>query len=82
MEVLTAKRFKDERIIAYGAIERLKDAAATLESNDPTHKNGVKFLISKKQYETIIENELNRKCARHMNRDLIKKVIDARLRKL
>jgi hypothetical protein len=82
MEVLTAKRFKDERIIAYGAIERLKDAAATLESNDPTHKNGVKFLISKKQYETIVETELDRKCARHMNRDLIKKVIDARLRKL
>ena len=60
MEVLTAKRFKDERIIAYGAIERLKDAAATLESNDPTHKNGVKFLISKKQllYLCLLFNKL------------------------
>jgi hypothetical protein len=82
MDLLIDKRYKEERIIAYNTIEKIKDAAATLESNDPTHRNGVKFFISKKEYDSIIEGEFNRKCPRHMNRDLIKTIIDLRLKKL
>ena len=82
MDLLIDKRYKEERIVAYNTIEKIKDAAATLESNDPTHRNGVKFFISKKQYDSIIENEFDRRCSRHMNRDLIKKIIDLRLKKL
>ena len=55
MDLLIDKRYKEERIIAYNTVEKIKDAAATLESKDPSHRNGVKFLISKKQYHSIIE---------------------------
>jgi hypothetical protein len=81
-DVLTAKRYKDERCIAYIAVEKIKDAAATLESDDPNHKNGVKFSISKQRYHDIVETVFNERCARHMNRDLIRVVIDAKLKKL
>jgi hypothetical protein len=81
-DVLTAKRYKDERCIAYIVVEKIKDAAATLESNDPSHRNGVKYIISKKQYHHIVDTEFKKRCAKHMDRDLIKAVIDARLRKL
>lgn len=82
MELLLDKRYKEERIIAYTTVEKIKDAAATLESNDPSHKNGIKFLISKKQYESIVEEEFDKKCARHMNRELIKTIINLKLKKL
>ena len=82
MKIFTETKFKDERKIAYTVIEKIKQAAAVLESNDPTHKNGVKFFISKKEYDSIIEGEFNRRCPRHMNRDLIKTIIDLRLKKL
>ena len=68
MHVLAEKRFTDERRIAYSAIEKIKTAAAVLESNDPKHKNGVKYLISKKEY--------------HKNRESIKSFINTKLKKL
>lgn len=82
MELLLDKKYKEERIIAYNTIERLKNAAATLESKDPNHRNGIKFLISKKEYHSIIETEFDRRCARHMNRELIKTIINLKLKKL
>ena len=82
MEISTQKRFKDERYIAYSVIETLKYSAIALESNDPTHKNGVKYKISKKRYEDILNNEFNRKCAKHMNRESIIKFIETKLKKL
>ena len=82
MDLLIDKRYKEERIIAYGTVEKIKDAAATLESNDPKHRNGIKFLISKKQYYDIIENEFDRRCPRHMNREIVKTIINLKLKKL
>lgn len=82
MEVLTEKRFKDERLIAYSVIETIKTRAITMESNDPKHKNGVKYKISKTTYEDILNNEFNRKCAKHMNRELIRIFIETKLKKL
>jgi len=82
MEVFTETKFKDERKIAYTVIEKIKQAAAVLDSNDPTHKNGVKFFISKKQYEEILNTEFDKRCAKHMNRELIKSFINTKLKKV
>jgi hypothetical protein len=82
MHLLTEKKFTDERRIAYNAIERIKTAAAALESNDPTHKDGLKYLISKKQYHAIINEVFDEKCAKHMNREFIESFINTKLRKL
>ena len=82
MHLLAEKRFTDERRIAYTAIEKIKTAAAVLESNNPNHKNGVKYLISKKQYHTIIETVFDERCAKHMNREFIKSFINTKLKQL
>jgi hypothetical protein len=82
MDLLIDKRYKEERIIAYNTVEKIKDAAATLESNDPTHKNGVKFFISKKQYYEIIENEFNKRASRHIKKELVERLINLKLKKL
>ena len=82
MHDLVEKRFTDERRIAYTAIEKIKTAAAVLESNDPNHKNGVKYLISKKQYHKIIETVFDERCAKHMNREFIKSFINTKLKQL
>ena len=82
MHDLVEKRFTDERRIAYTAIEKIKAAAAVLESNDPNHKNGVKYFISKKQYHTIIETVFDERCAKHMNREFIKSFINTKLKQL
>ena len=82
MEVLTEKRFKDERCIAYSVIETIKTRAITMESNDPKHKNGVKYKISKTKYEDILKDEFNKKCAKHMNRESIRVFIETKLKKL
>lgn len=82
MEILTQKRFKDERFIAYSVIETLKSSAVTVKSDDPKHKNGVIYKISKKRYEDILTNEFNRKCAKHMNKESIRIFIETKLKKL
>jgi hypothetical protein len=82
MKIFTETKFKDERKIAYTVIEKIKQAAAVLESNDPTHKNGVKFFISKKEYNKILDTEFEKRCARHMNRELIKSFINTKLKKV
>jgi hypothetical protein len=82
MEILTQKRFKDERYIAYSVIETLKSSAVTVKSDNPKHKNGVIYNISKKKYEDIINTEVNRKCARHMNKESIRTFIENKLKKL
>lgn len=82
MHIIAEKKFTDERRIAYTAIEKIKTAAAVLESNDPTHKNGVKYLISKKQYHDIIQSVFNERCAKHMNREFIESFINIKLKKL
>ena len=82
MEVLTEKRFKDERLIAYSVIETIKNKATTIKSDDPKHKNGVIYKISKTTYEDILNNEFNKKCAKHMNRESIRVFIETKLKKL
>ena len=67
MEVFTENKFKDERWIAYSVIEKIKKASAVLDSNDPTHKNGVKFFISKKEYNKILDVEFEKRLSRERN---------------
>ncbi len=43
--MISQKRFKDERLIAYSAIDKIKSAAKVIPSDDPTHKNGVSYVI-------------------------------------
>jgi len=60
MSILVEKKFKDERRIAYSVIDKIKSEATALSSGNPKHKDGVKFLISKKRYDAIILISLKR----------------------
>jgi hypothetical protein len=80
--MISEKRFKDERLIAYSAIDKIKTAATVIPSDDPKHKDGVKYMISKKEYHAIIETVFENKCARHMNKESIKSFINTKLTKL
>jgi len=80
--MISEKRFKDERLIAYSAIDKIKSAAKVIPSDDPTHKNGVNYLISRKEYHAIIETVFEQRCAKHMNRESIRQFIDKQLKKL
>ncbi len=46
--------------IAASICVKIKDAAKVLPSNDPFHKNGVKFSIAKPVYHYIVEEELRK----------------------
>jgi hypothetical protein len=80
--MISEKRFKDERLIAYSAIDKIKTAASVIPSDDPKHKDGVMYMISKKEYHAIIETVFEQRCARHMNRESIREFINKQLKKL
>ena len=80
--MISEKIFKDERLIAYSAIDKIKIASTVIPSDNPTHKNGIIYKISKTTYEDILNNEFNKKCARHMNRESIRVFIETKLKKL
>jgi hypothetical protein len=61
MQLIFSEKYTKERRIAELITKKLKKTAATLKSNDPTHKNGVKYMISRKVYDDIILVELNKK---------------------
>ena len=61
-------------------LEKLKSTATHLKSNDPTHRNGIKYSISIKQYDAIIDESLNRRCVVHMNKNMIREFINCKLK--
>lgn len=79
MELVLSEKYTKERKIAESIANKLKKTAATLESNDPTHKNGVKYMISKKVYDNIIQVELT---DRGLSNDVSEIVIEFINRKL
>ena len=79
MEVIVERRHRDVRRLAYSIIDKLKCAAAELESNDPYHKNGVKYFISKK-YDSIIEVELKKKKVSDVKRHVVIEFINNKLK--
>lgn len=70
-ELIIERRHRDVRRLAYSIIYKLKSAAAEIQSNDPTHKDGVKYFISKKIYDNIIESELKKKKVSESSKDIV-----------
>lgn len=80
MNILSSDKHTKERKIAEAIANKLKSTAATLESNDPTHKNGVKYIISRKVYENIIQVEFETKGLSHKNRMIVREFINRKLK--
>jgi hypothetical protein len=80
MDILPSDKHTKERKIAETIARKLKNTAATLESNDPTHKNGVKYMISKKVYESIIQVEFDTRELSHKNRMIVREFINRKLK--
>ena len=80
MDILPSDKHTKERKIAETIARKLKNTAATLESNDPTHKNGVKYMISRKVYENIIQVEFESRELPHKNRMIVREFINRKLK--
>lgn len=79
MSDILKNRFKDERWFTYGLIEKLKSSSVHISSSNPKHKNGVKYMISRKRYNEIIENDLNREDVKHLNKEMIRDFVNKKL---
>jgi len=79
METLVSKKYTHERKVAKIIVTKLKRAAATLESDDLSHKNGLKYMISKKVYDNTIEIEFSNRCIAHGSRMIIREFINRSL---
>jgi len=79
MEPLVSKRYTHERKVAKIIVTKLKRTAATLESDDPNHKNGLKYMISKKVYENTIQIEFDNRCISHGSRMIVRQFINRSL---
>jgi hypothetical protein len=80
MDILPSDKHTAERRIAETIANKLKKTAATLESNDPAHKNGVKYMISRKVYENIIQVEFETRELPHRNRMIVREFINRKLK--
>jgi hypothetical protein len=80
MEPVLSKRYTHERKVTDIIVTKIKRAAATLESDDPRHKNGVKYMISKKVYENTIQIEFDNRCISHSSRTIIREFINRKLK--
>ena len=80
MNILSSDKHTAERRIAETIANKLKNTAATLESNDPAHKNGVKYIISRKVYENIIQVEFETRELPHKNRMIVREFINRKLK--
>lgn len=58
MENSSKKILYDEHVIhAERIINKLKEKAAEFDSNNPKHKDGKKYVISKKRYDHVLTIE-------------------------
>lgn len=80
--ILSSEKHTKERKIAESISNKLKRTAATLESNDPTHKNGVKYIISRKIYDNIIQVELINRELSDNDSMIVKEFINRKLKSL
>ena len=79
MNILSSDKKTKERKIAQIIVNKLKIKAATLESSNPTHKNGVKYIMSKNVYENIIIEEFNNRNISHTDRMIVREFINRKL---
>jgi hypothetical protein len=80
MELIASNKHTKERKVAEIIVNKLKSTAASFESNDPTHKNGVKYTISKKVYDNMINVEFDNRNISHVDRMIITQFINRRLK--
>lgn len=79
MEDIKDKKYTNERYLAYGIIEKIKYKAATLPSKNPKHLNNSKYLISKKEFENVINSEFEKRNLSPNKREMIKNFINYKL---
>jgi hypothetical protein len=80
MELIASNKHTKERKIAEVIVSKLKSTAAAFESKDPTHRNGIKYTISKKVYDNTINMEFDNRRISHVDRMVITQFINRRLR--
>ena len=71
-----------ERKVANIICEILKNTAATFDSNDPTHRNGVRYIISLKRFNKIIEEEIENRNLSFNSSLIVKDLIKRKLVKI
>lgn len=79
MNILSSDKKTKERKIAQIIVNKLKIKAATLESSNPAHKNGVKYIMLKNVYENIIVEEFNNRNISHTDRMIVREFINRKL---
>lgn len=79
MELIASNKHTKERKIAEIIVNKLKSTAASFESNDPKHRNGIKYTISKRIYDNTINLEFDNRNISHVDRMVITKFINRRL---
>ena len=82
MELIASNKHTKERKIAEIIVSKLKSTAAVFESKDPTHRNGVRYTISKKVYDNTITMEFDNRNISHVDRMVITQFINRRLKPL
>ena len=80
MELIASNKHTKERKIADIIVSKLKSTAAAFESNDPTHRNGIRYTISKKVYDNTIKMEFDNRNISNVDRMVITQFINRRLR--
>jgi RNA-binding protein YhbY len=68
--------------IALAICSKIKDAAKVLASDNPFHKNGVKFSIPKQVYHYILNEELVKKNLIRHSEDKVKEFVEKILTKV
>ena len=80
MELIASNKHTKERKVAEIIVNKLKSTAAAFESNDTTHRNGIKYTISKKVYDNTINMEFDNRNISHVDRMIITQFINRRLK--
>lgn len=79
MELTVSNKHTRERRIADSIIRKLKSTAATLKSNNPSHKDGLKYMISKTIYEETIISEFDNKNLSQEDRLIVREFINRKI---
>ena len=82
MELIASNKHTKERKIAEIIVSKLKSTAAAFESKDSTHRNGIRYTISKKVYDNTIDMEFDNRNISDVDRMVITEFINRRLKAL
>lgn len=82
MDLIPSNKYIKERKVAEIIVEKLKYTAQRVDSTDPTHRNGVKYMMSKQLYESTIHCEFEARKIIHSDRMVIRELINRKLKKV